>query len=568
MASTRSISRGGPAKSYMFGLPRGLSSLRIFDNSAPPATPQPVKAEVPYNPNPDPRQRLAAPTPRPRTNSSSRPSPPQPDPAYHIRGVQQRQRNGQLDHSFKRKNSGQAHGYGIYPSSAKYTYVYESSISSKSDLPSIPDQAKSDADVESILSYGGDVSSIRARSSSETLHSLVAPESLPDSDATGTPSHSPRHIVPANLPALIEAQHSLNVGIINLTLPEGSVSDSDSESTVNGDSYPGASQEPASMDQRAYPMTSTRALPETRPNIPPPSYPPRSAPTAPPRRPEPPVASQPQQRSRRDSVDRAGSGQNQPMYNAAYNNYPIPGRAPPDGAHVFPPGLSSQPSTGISPPSENYHDPWDAQPRRERRDSFSVQPPHPRRMSDATARAGQGSVPMPSRGTESRRDELMTPGPSRANLQRVEQDMRGPPPSTPNARMYQQDVRDVREVRSAPPEPTFTGALVRTQSKGRVRWNENLICPSPIPQHERRKGWFNRRGDQLWTNEGAFRPPSPGQEYPLDLQHYPEPGTGWMSEDGVRIDMQHRLVPKAPLRSALKRSRKPSMGGGNAGPPY
>ncbi|KAA1478697.1 hypothetical protein DENSPDRAFT_788334 [Dentipellis sp. KUC8613] len=224
------------------------------------------------------------------------------------------------------------------------------------------------------------------------------------------------------------------------------------------------------------------------------------------------------------------------MYNAAYNNYPIPGRAPPDGAHVFPPGLSSQPSTGISPPSENYHDPRNGQPRRERRDSFSVQPPRGRRMSDATARAGQGS-----------------------------QDMRGPPPPTPNARMYQQDVRDVR---SAPPEPTFSGALVRTQSKGRVRWNENLICPSPIPQHERRKGWFNRRGDQLWTNEGAFRAPTPGQEYPLDLQHYPEPGTGWMSEDGVRIDMQHRLVPKAPLRSALKRSRAPSMGGGNAGPAY
>lgn len=27
-----------------------------------------------------------------------------------------------------------------------------------------------------------------------------------------------------------------------------------------------------------------------------------------------------------------------------------------------------------------------------------------------------------------------------------------------------------------------------------VRWNENLICPSPIFPHERRKGWFNRRG--------------------------------------------------------------------------
>ena len=27
-----------------------------------------------------------------------------------------------------------------------------------------------------------------------------------------------------------------------------------------------------------------------------------------------------------------------------------------------------------------------------------------------------------------------------------------------------------------------------------VRWNENLVCPSPIPTCNRRKGWFNRRG--------------------------------------------------------------------------
>ncbi len=28
-----------------------------------------------------------------------------------------------------------------------------------------------------------------------------------------------------------------------------------------------------------------------------------------------------------------------------------------------------------------------------------------------------------------------------------------------------------------------------------------------------------------------------------------------MNEDGVRIDMQHRLIPKQPLRSALKRAK-------------
>ncbi|KAG6861058.1 hypothetical protein C0995_004400 [Termitomyces sp. Mi166 len=88
-----------------------------------------------------------------------------------------------------------------------------------------------------------------------------------------------------------------------------------------------------------------------------------------------------------------------------------------------------------------------------------------------------------------------------------------------------------------------------------VRWNENLICPSPIFAHQRRKGWFNRRGDQLWTNDGAYKPSAPGQEYPPDLDGYPEHGEGWMNEQGVRIDMAHRLIPKVPLKSALKTSR-------------
>ncbi|KAJ7446570.1 hypothetical protein FB451DRAFT_946102, partial [Mycena latifolia] len=90
-----------------------------------------------------------------------------------------------------------------------------------------------------------------------------------------------------------------------------------------------------------------------------------------------------------------------------------------------------------------------------------------------------------------------------------------------------------------------------------VRWNENLVCPSPIFPSQRRKGWYNRRGDQLWTNDGAYRPAPAGQEFPPDLRDYPSYGTGWMNEDGVRIDMGHRMIPKAPLRSALKQARGP-----------
>ncbi|KAF7797365.1 hypothetical protein EIP86_008560 [Pleurotus ostreatoroseus] len=104
---------------------------------------------------------------------------------------------------------------------------------------------------------------------------------------------------------------------------------------------------------------------------------------------------------------------------------------------------------------------------------------------------------------------------------------------------------------SAPEVPT----LASTHAKRSVRWTEELVCPSPIPAGQRRKGWYNRRGDQLWTNDGRYKSPEPGQEYPPDLTNYPEPNAGWMNEDGTRIDMQHRLIPKPPLRSALKRPK-------------
>lgn len=103
----------------------------------------------------------------------------------------------------------------------------------------------------------------------------------------------------------------------------------------------------------------------------------------------------------------------------------------------------------------------------------------------------------------------------------------------------------------APPQPgpmrTRANSISRT-----VRWNDNLVCPSPSAVPPKRDGWFNRRGDQLWTNDGLYMPCPAGQEYPPDLEDYPEYGEGWMNERCVRIDMGHRLIPKAPLRPALK----------------
>ncbi|KAF9460287.1 hypothetical protein BDZ94DRAFT_1266489 [Collybia nuda] len=121
---------------------------------------------------------------------------------------------------------------------------------------------------------------------------------------------------------------------------------------------------------------------------------------------------------------------------------------------------------------------------------------------------------------------------------------RTPAPNEPHRRFSDGD-------QTAPPFASGS-ALVLSRN---VRWNENLVCPSPIFASQRRKGWYNRRGDQLWTNEGSYKPLPQDQQYPPDLDGYPEFGEGWMNEEGVRIDMQHRLIPKQPLRSALKQTR-------------
>ncbi|KAF7300272.1 hypothetical protein MKEN_01351300 [Mycena kentingensis (nom. inval.)] len=116
--------------------------------------------------------------------------------------------------------------------------------------------------------------------------------------------------------------------------------------------------------------------------------------------------------------------------------------------------------------------------------------------------------------------------------------------------------RSPQAVAAQPQPPVLQLSIAPSRN---VRWNDNLVCPSPIFPSQRRKGWFNRRGDQLWTNDGAYKPVAKGQEFPDDLRDYPEFGM-WMNEEGVKIDMGHRLVPKLPLRSALKQSvRGPIM---------
>jgi len=86
-----------------------------------------------------------------------------------------------------------------------------------------------------------------------------------------------------------------------------------------------------------------------------------------------------------------------------------------------------------------------------------------------------------------------------------------------------------------------------------VRFNDDPVVPPPI-RVERRKGWWNKRGDQLWDNDGTYMPAHDDETYPSDLQDHPEPGTGWMNEEGMKIDMKLRIVRKK-ARPALKKAQ-------------
>ena len=169
-----------------------------------------------------------------------------------------------------------------------------------------------------------------------------------------------------------------------------------------------------------------------------------------------------------------------------------PGLSTSPGAHS---GISGQPST---PPS------YTGRPRRD-----SVSPPAPPLVQQArresVSLAPQPSVqPVPwdtiSAATQPpahpvRRDSIVFAQPPPQSFHR-NSIISVPQPPVPVRR-----ATDPLPVAVPPPpatarrasesSPRGQGTLVST----RVRFNdENLICPSPIPMNERRRGWHNRRG--------------------------------------------------------------------------
>jgi hypothetical protein len=171
-----------------------MRALRIFDNTTniPTAYPAPAISEQKSN-GMLTRLPSASKVPTPPIDTFFNPS------NYVHRSA--------MDSVYEQKNSNGSRKFGIYPS-GKNTFVYEASVSSRSDFNDDEDSF-----------FASDDASILARSSLETLQSAfgIGHDGL-DSDAS---DHSPSRIIPPNLPALIEAQKNYNTGVISVALPEG-----------------------------------------------------------------------------------------------------------------------------------------------------------------------------------------------------------------------------------------------------------------------------------------------------------------------------------------------------------
>jgi len=111
---------------------------------------------------------------------------------------------------------------------------------------------------------------------------------------------------------------------------------------------------------------------------------------------------------------------------------------------------------------------------------------------------------------------------------------------------------------SATDESGRSSSYGSSGSNRSVRWHEELVAPTPPPSKPRPKGWFNRRGDQLWCNDGRYK--AAIEEYPHYLRDYPDVGEGWMNEHGIRISMTHRRMPEhcaRPPKGVLKNNISP-----------
>src|SRR6266702_1311586 len=274
----------------------------------------------------------------------------------------------------------------------------------------------------------------------------------------------------------------------------GSVSsDSDTDSTVTEGPYSGQDSAPdatSSAMQRYYAMMSSRPpVSEDRRILPPPvqSQPQNSiiAPRGPPgiARQSAPVQRRQQDIQTplpRDSLVLPPAAPMQ-RRDSGYAGRPVIPRRPSlerEQRTILPPGLSTSP--GHSSITGQPSAPPAYTPGRPRRDSLTQQA-----RRDSVSAAPQGPI------QPGRRDSFSAPQPPPQSVHRNSVSAVPLPVRRATDPLPASNPSPVSARRSSDSAPRGQVLLVST----RVRFNdENLICPSPIPMHERRRGWHNRRG--------------------------------------------------------------------------
>ncbi|KAI0027411.1 hypothetical protein K488DRAFT_90888 [Vararia minispora EC-137] len=408
--------------------------------------------------------------------------------------------------------------FNIAPSGAQDTFVYEPSIASSKST-------RSWADSDSSYSF-----SPRRRRSTLFGHAERAEDDDDDDDTASVDSEEarrdPREVVPVDLPALIAPYHA---GIVTVPLPPPSADSSDSSDSDATTRPPARARTPFPTPRAPERCASTSAAP---PGLVAPA----------------PASSLPATYVPAPPGSRA----------ARSNSYPP---AAPTTTYASTASTSYAPAPAASLPASYTPAP------RERRTSSSTPPSVPVRAATYPPRQRRASVTestpasVPTLAPDAAAFSPPPPPPPPVPQQLPLEGLVSPIPPRPLSRANSVP-RPLPSIPRAPSPSLSPVSPARPRAPGPaprgVRWCDDLICPSPVPRARRRRGWFNRRGDQLWTNEGAYRPAPAGGEFPRDLRHYPAPGTGWMNEEGLRIDMGHRLV-KGPFKSALK---KGAGGGG------
>ena len=219
-----------------------------------------------------------------------------------------------------------------------------------------------------------------------------------------------------------------------------------------------------------------------------------------------------------------------------------------DQRTMLPPGLSTSPGA---------HSSMSGQPSaptayagRSRRDSSSPPAPSsmPRSRRESVTFPSQPSVqpiswdPMSSASQPSaqpgRRDSVLAaPQPPQA-IHRNSMNV-APPPTVRRATdplPMAIPLPQAPSRRASESPPRGQGTLVST----RVRFNdENLICPSPVPVHERRKGFHNRRGCVFLSSTPPFF-------FLHTMMTVLIPGLCFPRSQGSALDEQGRVQTRAP----------------------